>query len=117
MLSLFVVCLLFILPPLIFFISLAFGFPSPLHLLVDRLESRMYLLEFFHVLVKAVIHIGAHKTATTSFQLFLNSNRDQLKQIGIYFHPGDPGNHRIAHEFFVVITIVFGTLSPMLFRS
>ena len=50
--------------------------------------------------MKAVIHIGAHKTATTSFQLFLNSNRDQLKQIGIYFHPGDPGNHRIAHEFF-----------------
>ena len=77
----------------------------------------MYLLVSFHVLVKAVIHIGAQKTATTSFQLSLNSNRYQLKQIGIYIHPGDPGNHRIAMSFFVVIMIVFGTLSPMLFRS
>lgn len=50
------------------------------------------------------LHIGTHKTGTTSIQRFCGANRDALRRRGLWYPPADVGNfpshyahHRIAH--------------------
>ena len=53
---------------------------------------------------KLLLHIGTHKTGTTSIQRFCGANRDALRERGIWYPPADVGkfpshyaHHRIAH--------------------
>lgn len=53
---------------------------------------------------KLLIHIGTHKTGTTSIQRFCSNNRDALRRIGLWYPPTEIGpfpkhyaHHRIAH--------------------
>ncbi|HVA26744.1 MAG TPA: hypothetical protein VNF68_01085 [Candidatus Baltobacteraceae bacterium] len=54
-----------------------------------------------------IIHVGTHKTGTTSLQLFLDANEDALRKGGLYLpRAGRPqemawGNHRLAWELLV----------------
>ena len=54
---------------------------------IDCMEKTIYL------------HIGGRKTGTTAIQLFLSSNRAQLKKKG-YLYPGYPrhAHHEITKE-------------------
>jgi hypothetical protein len=49
--------------------------------------------------MRAIVHIGFHKTGTTSIQAFLNDNRAALATEGIAFYQGRhiPGNHVELH--------------------
>ena len=55
-------------------------------------------------MVKIFVHIGTHKTGTTSIQKFARSNEEKLKMKG-FFYPGYSilgkkehyGHHHIAH--------------------
>jgi len=50
------------------------------------------------------LHIGTHKTATASMQIFLTSNEERLEQKGIFIPrsgrpwPGSGGHHNLAWE-------------------
>jgi hypothetical protein len=51
-----------------------------------------------------LLHIGTHKTGTTSIQRFCGANRDALRERGIWYAPASVGkfpdhyaHHRIAH--------------------
>ena len=46
---------------------------------------------------KLILHIGRHKTGTSSLQRFLNINRDGLKSFGIYYPIS--GTAPIAHHY------------------
>lgn len=53
---------------------------------------------------RLLLHIGTHKTGTTSIQRFCGANRDALRERGIWYPPADLGkfashyaHHRIAH--------------------
>ncbi len=54
-----------------------------------------------------IIHVGTHKTGTTSLQLFLDANYEELHKGGLYLpRAGRPaemawGNHRLAWELLV----------------
>lgn len=49
--------------------------------------------------MRAILHIGFHKTGTTSIQAFLNSHRDLLHREGVAFFKGGhiPDNHVELH--------------------
>lgn len=53
---------------------------------------------------RLLLHIGTHKTGTTSIQRFCVANRDTLRANGVWYPPADVGgfpshyaHHRIAH--------------------
>lgn len=53
---------------------------------------------------RLLLHIGTHKTGTTSIQRFCGANRDALRKRGVWYPPADIGSfpshyahHRIAH--------------------
>ena len=48
---------------------------------------------------KIVIHIGRHKTGTSSIQRFLKDNKEKLSEHGIHY-PTDNIGHKLAHHSF-----------------
>ncbi len=51
-----------------------------------------------------VLHVGTHKTGTTAIQKFLNTKRDELADLGVFYDPGGDifgvngyGHHHLAH--------------------
>ena len=46
---------------------------------------------------KVVLHIGRHKTGTTSIQKFLHANSDELKSYGLYY-PKNTYPNKFAHH-------------------
>lgn len=45
---------------------------------------------------KLILHIGTHKTGTTSIQNTLQKNCDQLSKYGVYYPKEHPNNHSIS---------------------
>jgi len=50
-------------------------------------------------ILNSIVHIGLHKTGTTSIQHFLQMKRDRLEQLGFHFYKGMhiDGNHVELH--------------------
>lgn len=63
--------------------------------------------------MKAVIHIGLHKTGTTYIQHLANKNHLKLKNIGIYYEPmpGYPAHHHAAWKLLRGDTSAIATMA------
>lgn len=63
--------------------------------------------------MRTIIHIGQHKTGTTSIQHFLKDNRNELIESGLYIPDSLAGNESPSHYLLNLYSLAKDRSSPM----